>query len=159
MNTSQVTYPTLLRDTAGASAIEFALIAPLLLSFLMGIFDLTRGLTRKFQIEQASYRALELVSVGSLQSDYTVFVKNEAMEASGEPDANVQVGNWLQCENDAPIPMTDSCTGSQEVARYVQVTIFSDYKPYFTYGPLGEALGVDGTGTVRLTARSTVRVQ
>lgn len=146
-----------LRDRRGTSAIEFALLAPLMALLFVGISDFARGLTRKFQIEQATYRALELITVGNIQSDYA-YVKPEAAAAAGEPEANVTVINWLECDGTKQADFNGSCTGSQEIARFVQVTIFSDFEPIFSYGPLAKSFA-DAEGNVRLTARSTLRVQ
>jgi hypothetical protein len=124
----------------------------------MGITDLGRGLTRKYQIEQASYRALELVTVGSIQSDYS-YVKPEAAAAAGEPQSNVTVTNWLECDGVQQTDFNGSCTSTQQVAKFVKVVIVSDFTPTFSYGPLGTAFGGNSQGKVRLTSRSVLRVQ
>ncbi len=149
----------LARDSRGTSAIEFALFAPFLAALVMGIADTSRALARKFEIEQASYRALELITVGSIQSDYA-YVKPEAAAAAGEPEANVTVENWLECEGVRNADFGATCATGEQTARFVKVSIISDFEPTFTYGPLGtNFVNVRADGTVRLTARSTLRVQ
>lgn len=150
--------PDLPRDRRGSSLIEFALMAPVLALMFVGISDFARGLARKFQIEQATYRALELITVGSIQSDYS-YVRPEAAAAAGEPEANVAVTNWLECNNVQKAQFSETCPTGQETARFVQVTIVSDFQPSFSYGPLGRHFGGNEDGTMRLTARSTLRVQ
>lgn len=152
-------FASLARSRAGTSAVEFALFAPILALFVTGIYDLARGLTRKFEIEQASYRALELVTVGSTLSDYQVYIKDEAIAASGEPEANVRVEAWKECENEKQADINSSCTGTQEVARFVTVAIDSYFEPTFSYGPLGAALAQDADGKIKITAQSTIRMQ
>src|ERR1044072_9198100 len=61
----------LVREARGASVIELALFAPILAVMVMGISDVAIGYSRKLTLEQAAYRALERVAVGSVQSDYT----------------------------------------------------------------------------------------
>jgi len=147
------------RDSRGTSAIEFAMVAPMLAMMVMGVTDFARGLDRKYEIQQASYRALELVSTGSSQNDYTQLIKAEAVAASGEPAANVDVVNWCECDGVKQSSFTTACPEGQQSARFVTVTIFSDFAPMFRYGPLASAFGANANGTVRLTARSTVRAQ
>lgn len=146
----------LLRDRRGNSAIELALFAPIIASFIVGMSDLALGLTRKFQIEQASYRALELITVGSLQTDYTAFVRAEAAAAAGEDVSNVTVTNWLECDGTKKEPFSETCSSSQQTARYVKVQIVSDFQPTFSY--MADVMG-GADGKVRLTSRSTLRVQ
>ena len=142
----------LVADRRGTSAIEFALVAPLLALLTMGIADAALGLTRKYQLEQASYRALELVTVGSIQGDYA-YVEPEAASAAGVPAENVEVTAWLECNGTAQ-DFSTACTAAQQTERFMQVTITDDYEPLFPYGPFGNE-----DGKIPLTARSTVRIQ
>ena len=153
----------LFRDRRGNSVIELALFAPVIATFLVGMSDLALGLTRKFQIEQASYRALELITVGSLQSDYNAYVKPEAATAAGVPLANVKVYTRLDCDStvkkafsETPFTVTDVCTSSQQTSRFVRVEVVTDYEPTFSY--MADLMG-GADGKVRLTSRSTLRVQ
>lgn len=146
-------------NTYGTSAIEFALLAPVLALFLVGIADISRALARKFQIEQASYRSLELMTVGALKTDYQDYIKAEAMEASGEPADNIQVVNWRECDGVKQEQFEGTCSSTQQVARFVRVEISSYFTPIFSYGPLGQSFGLNVDGKVRLGARSTLRVQ
>lgn len=150
--------PRLSRDRRGVSAVEFALFAPILGLLVMGMSDLARGLARKFEIEQASYRALELVTVGTIQSDYA-YVKPEAAAAAGVPEANVQVDAWLECDGTLKEPFSETCSTGQQTARFVKVSIWDDFQPSFAYGPIGTAFGGNENGFIRVRARSTLRVQ
>jgi Flp pilus assembly protein TadG len=148
-----------LRDSGGTSGVEFALIAPVLAMLVVGIADFGRGLNRKYQIDQASHRALELVFTGSTKGDYTESVKAEAMSASGEPAANVTVVNWCECDGVKQASVDAACADGQQTAIFVTVTIVSDFEPMFSYGPLGRTFAGSVNGKVRLTARSTLRAQ
>ncbi|HEV2079232.1 MAG TPA: hypothetical protein VGR19_04970 [Allosphingosinicella sp.] len=140
------------------SVIEFGLIAPILAFTVMGIVDCANGFARKYKIEQATYRTLEMVT-GSRNTVSTADLRSGAASAAGEPEANVAIDTWLECDSVKAPAATLNCTATQQTARFVQVTIFSDFQPSFSYGPLGTAFGANSKGTVRLTARSTVRVQ
>lgn len=145
------------RDQRGTSAIEFALVAPLLSIFALGIGDLSLGLTRKYQLEQASYRVLELVTVGSLQSDYS-YIRPEAASAAGVTEDKVAVLAWLECDGQQQ-DFATTCTAAQQTARFLKVTITDDYQTIFPYGPVAESLAGASEGKIPLTARSTIRIQ
>jgi Flp pilus assembly protein TadG len=145
------------RDRRGTSAIEFALVAPLFAFLMAGITDLAMGLSRKYQLEQASYRALELVTVGTLQSDYS-YIEPEVMSAAEVPADNVEVEAWLEC-NSAEQDFSTTCAEDEQTERFLQVTVTDNYQPIFAFGPLGEALSANADGSIPLTARSTIRVQ
>lgn len=142
----------LLCDRRGTGAIEFALIAPVLATFALGITDLTLGLGRKYELDQASYRALEMITVGGIQGDYA-YVKPEAAAAAGVSQNKVTVVTKLECAG-VVRSFSDTCPGTQETSRFVTVTIVDDYRPTFSFLPITSA-----DGTIRLTARSTIRVQ
>lgn len=145
------------RDRRGTGAIEFALVAPMLAVFALGISDLSLGLARKYKLEQASYRALELVTVGTIVSDYS-YVRAEAASAAGVPAGHVTVLTWLECDG-TERDFSTTCATDQQTARFLQVTITDDYKTIFPYGPVAESLASAREGKIPLTARSTIRLQ
>lgn len=146
-------------DRRGTSAIEFALVAPMLAFMAVAITDVARAVSHKFAMDQAVYRTMELITVGAIQSNYS-YVIPEAEAASGEDAGNIDITTWLECDN---VKQADSsitvCPGTQQVARFVQVTIESDFEPLFNYGPLGEAFTGNEDGNVHLLSRSTLRVK
>ena len=147
-----------LRDEHGTSAIEFALIAPVLALLTVGMVDLAGGISRKYELEQASYRALELLTAGSIQTDYS-FLKPEAATTAGEPESNVTIDNWLECNGVRKPNFNDTCASSEQVGRYVTVKIVGYYEPFFRYGPLSERAKTSANGQYLLVATSTARVQ
>ena len=155
------------RDQRGTSAMEFALVAPMLAFLTVGITDVARAVGQKFVMEQAVYRTMELVTVGSLKSDYE-YVEPEAEAALredlgvDEDDADIEVLTWLECDGvkqAAEVSATSTCPGTQEVARFVQVDIESYFEPVFGYGPFGKAFTGNEGGRVRLASTSTLRVK
>lgn len=151
-------FASFLQDRRAASAVEFGLFAPVLAMMAIGIADLSRGIARKYQLEQASYRVLELVTVGTLQSDYS-YVKPDAAAAAGIPEDNITVDNWLECDGERIADFDEICEEEEQTARFLKVTLIDDFEPTFTYGPLGKAFDSNDDGKIRLTSRSTVRIQ
>jgi Flp pilus assembly protein TadG len=147
------------RNNRGTSVIELGLIAPLLITMMMGIIDFGRAFTHKFAMEQATYRTLEKITAGSRQSDYVQF-KSEAATAAGEPEANVTIESWLECDGMKQADFNTACTDTQQVSRFVRVAIVSDFQLSFPTGPLANSLGhANSLGQIKLAVGSTLRVQ
>jgi Flp pilus assembly protein TadG len=144
------------RDERGVSVIEMAFVAPVLAIFIVGVVDIGRGFSAKLTLEEAAYRTLEKVAVGTVQTDYT-YLKAEAATAAGVPQANVTVDSWLECDGTRQASFAGECTGTQQTARYVKVTITNNFKPSFPYGKW--VLKSDASGNVALSAVSSLRVQ
>ena len=144
-------------DASGASVIEFGLFAPILALMVMGISDVAMGYSAKLQVEQAAYRALEKVAVGTVQSDYQ-YLRNEAASADGSGGiqaSDVTVDNWLECDRVRQASFTALCPTGQDTARYVRITINWSYTPKFSYGPL---VG-NSSGVVPISASAALRIQ
>ena len=142
------------RDEKGASVIELGLFAPILAVMLMGVTDMSMGYARKLAVEQATFRALERVQLGTVQTDYS-FVRTEAATAAGVPASQVTLDTWRECNRVRQSTWDGVCNTGEELTRYVKVTINTTYTPRFDYGPF-----VTGSnGTIPIVASSTVRVQ
>jgi len=147
----------LARDARGASMIELGLFAPVLAVMVMGIGDVAMGYSRKLTLEQAAYRVLERVAVGSVQTDYT-YLKAEAAAAAGVPESNVTVDNWLECDGVRQAQFDGICPDGQMISRYVQIAIAGSYRPVFSAGPLARRYnGADGN--VPISVSTALRIQ
>ena len=148
-----------LDDERGTSVVEFALFAPILCVMLMGVTDVSMAYSRKLAVEQAAYRALEKISVGTVQADYA-FLKAEAAAADGPGgivEADVTVTPWRECNQVVQPTFAGTCGTGELISKYVRVSIATTYTPLFFEGPLA-ATG-DADGIVALTAAAAVRVQ
>jgi Flp pilus assembly protein TadG len=149
---------TLRRDESGVSMLEFGLFFPILALLVLGTIDMAKGLSVKFALEQATQRTAEMAAMaGRARADYT-YLATEAMAAAGVPLANVNVDQWLECNNARQPLFTGFCPAGQQAARYVNVTIFKDYTPMFRSIPFMRRVA-DANGKIRITADSGVRVQ
>ena len=144
------------RDSRGASVIEVALFMPFLAMMVMGIIDSSMGFARKIAVEQAIYRALEKVAVGSVKTDYN-FLKAEVAAGAGVPQTAVTVDAWLECARVRQSSFTGVCT-SGEVSRYVSVSVSTTYTPEFEFGPVAQAYG-NTQGNIPIQAEKSLRIQ
>lgn len=146
---------SLRRDESGASVIEFALFAPILAMMAVGISDMAMGYSTKLQVEQAVYRALEKVTIGTDRTDFD-YMRAEAAAADGDGGiqaSDVTVDKWLECDRTRQDDFDDSCAPGQDMARYVSVTIDWRYVPHFDPAWFG------GDGPIPIVASASVRFQ
>ncbi|HEX8466784.1 MAG TPA: TadE/TadG family type IV pilus assembly protein [Allosphingosinicella sp.] len=142
--------PALARDERGTSLIEFGFLVPFLALLTMGVVDLSRGLAERFAIQQAVNRGLELVqarppvaAANRSDVDYT-YVSTEVADAAGK-GSQVTLERWLECNGGDPLPVNNSCTGTQDAARYLRVKVTKTFTGQFYY----KSIPMGASGTLR----------
>jgi Flp pilus assembly protein TadG len=143
----------LIEDERGTSLLEFAFVAPAFVMMTVGVADIGYGFSKRYALQQAVNRTLEMATLGSRKLDYT-FLKDEAAAAAGVPVANVTLTQWLEC-NTTRKAFNDDCGTGEQIARYVTLTVNSSFTPSF--GASGYPGAVNGV--VPLTASASLRVQ
>lgn len=139
----------LLGNARGSSVVEFALAAPVLGLVVVGIADYGRGFSQRFALETAAHRTLERAAVGTTNTDYS-FLAAEAAAAAGVPVQDVTFENWLECDGTRMPNYTDVCSASQQVARYIRVTIYKNFSPSFKWTGKGSTYRLNGAAAVRV---------
>jgi Flp pilus assembly protein TadG len=140
------------RHRAGNSAVELALLAPLLATGMFAAYDLAVGFSRRLDLVAAADRTASLATApGQVKASYA-FLKSEAVAAANMPGATATVGNWLERAGTKQQPSATLCAGGVEYSRYVSVSITAPYRPTFNYGGLIDANGImlNGSATVRI---------
>lgn len=147
---------SLLSCERGNSFIEMALALPVLLSLLVGMVDISRGISEKLQITQIAQRAVERIQRSNFQPSDMPGLETEAEGAAGA-GSDATVSAWLECgSSTTQLAYTSSCTPGEAYARYVAVSIDRPFMPYFgsQYFP-----GANADGSFTLTGTAGVRVQ
>ena len=153
----------LLRDTRGASLIEFALAAPFLGALVVGMVDVSQGYSAKVKLTQAAQRAIEKAMQGEKTTDLYDTLQQEGADAAGVATSAVTVKYWLEGnggnQNTSPSTMAadydKTCTTGQTIARYVSIDIQKTYTPFFAT----RFLGSNSDGSFTLHGKAGVRVQ
>ena len=143
---------SLLKCERGNSFIEMALAAPVLVTFLVGMVDISRGISEKLQVVQVAQRTIERVQRTKFKPADIPTLKTEAESAAGT-GANATVTAWLECgSSTTKLPYAGtSCNDGEPYARFVAISISKSFKPLFgtQYYPGANA---DGTFTFKGTA-------
>jgi Flp pilus assembly protein TadG len=156
----------LLEDRRGTSAIEIALVAPLLAATIIGMSDMARGYSLKLEMEQAAQRTIEQVQAQkSVGSSYNTAIETEAgnaMTAAGYSTGNtVTPDSWVECSTNGSswtkkTNFTDACAPAELTARYVSVSISRKFRPMFTSKRWP---GTDSNGDFTVSGYAEVRIQ
>ena len=163
MIANRKTASRIVKDERGTGAIEFVIVAPVLITMVVGIADLGRGFANEIAIQQAADRTVEqallddselgkVPPAGATNTDFD-YLEAEAEAAVGPP-GDATVTKWVECNHGAVAPWTSTCPTGQETARYVRVAITTRFKPIFT----SLLKNVNAAGEVTIGATSTQRV-
>lgn len=142
-------------DERGTSVIELALVAPVLATLLIGTVDLANAYSTKLNTEQAAQSAIEKVFQQSADTTVVNTLVNEASSLAGVPVGNVTTDSWVECNGARQANFTDTCTGTQDEARYLAVAVVATYTPMFpvTFG------ATNANGDYEFTGRAAIRTQ
>ncbi|GAB3350947.1 TadE/TadG family type IV pilus assembly protein [Modestobacter lapidis] len=126
-----------LHGERGASAVEFALIVPLLIVLVLGIAEFGHAFSVQGTLSSAAREGARAMALQNDQAAAKAAVRTAASTLSpGITDAQVAI-----------TPASCPLTGGTAATTYVTVTI-SYPKPYLT-GFFGSGLGLTATGVMR----------
>ena len=86
----------LLRDTAGAAAIELAMLAPVLAAMVVGMIDISTVCSDKLRLEQVSQRMIEKVQQSGFKASMETAIETEAQAGAGAGSV-ADLTYWLEC--------------------------------------------------------------
>jgi len=137
----------------GVAAIEFAILAVVLLVLMICVSDIGMGFYRKMQVQNAAqvgaqYAMLHGFSSSSIRAAVTAATSYPDISAS--PDPNQYCG----CPSNSGIGTTtcgSTCADGTTAATYVSVSAQGTYNTLITYPLIPRSF--------TLTAQSTVRIQ
>jgi Flp pilus assembly protein TadG len=147
------TFSKLIRCRGGASAVEFAIVAPVLLLMTICTFDLGIGFYRYLQVETAAgvgarYATLHGFDSTAIGSAITNATSYSGISASPTPST------FCGCPSGSGISAAtcgSTCTGGAVAGTYVKVSAQTSYSPIMSY-PLMPS-------SFLLSAQSTMRIQ
>jgi Flp pilus assembly protein TadG len=146
----------LLNCERGNSFIEMALATPVFVGLLVGMVDISRGVSAKLQVVQAAQRTVELVQRTGFNHNQMANYETEAETAAGTGSSATATA-WLECGSSTTrLAYTGSCTPGEAYSRHMDVTVAKNFTPLFGTEHFPGA-NSDGTFTVR--AKAGVRIQ
>ena len=144
------------KSERGVAAVEFALITPMLLLLLMGIYDYGMFLNQQMRLESTARAAAEYINQGgeedNLQADVVNMMNLDANSGSAD-SLQLQTEYICECTGGEVLACDDeeaSCTADDEdtetyIRRYVIVNVNMTFDTLFPYPGLPEAVPLSGS--------------
>ena len=151
MNMKRILSLGCLREDAGLSAIEFALVAPFLCTFLLGVVDLGFG----FQAQMAVTQAAQAGTYYAMLNGYnTSGIQNVVANASGLSGITAPTSSsTCGCPSGTAVTAsscTSNCASGQAAGTYASVTAQYSYTPILTYPGLPSPMTLTATSMLRI---------
>ncbi|MFL6691145.1 MAG: TadE/TadG family type IV pilus assembly protein [Alphaproteobacteria bacterium] len=143
--------PSLRKDDRGVTAIEFAMIAPILIGMAISIYDLGSGVYFDTQLSNgAQSGAYYAVEYGYSMTGVTGAVQN-ASRLAGVGVSSTQFCGCPQASGAViQVSCTATCTDGLVAGKFVQVSASKDYTPLLPYPGLPDVFHLSKQATVRL---------
>src|ERR1043166_7077655 len=140
-------------DESGATAAEFALVAPFLCFLLVGLIDFGMGYWEKIQVGNAARAGVQYVMANGWNKTAISTAGTSATglsSISASPVPSQACGCPSASSGVVAASCGSSCTGGGVAGTYVTVNASATYSPLLPYHGIA--------GTFALTATNTVRI-
>ena len=139
------------REDAGISAIEFALVAPFLCTFILGVVDLGFGFQAQMAVTQAAQAGTYYAMLNGYNTSGIQTVVANATGTSGitAPTSSQACG----CPTGTAVSTSTcntTCSNGQPAGTYVNVSAQIQYTPILTYPGLPSPMTLTSTSMLRI---------
>lgn len=133
-----------LRDRAGAMAVETAIIAPLMVLFSLGAYQVSSLVARQSELQGAMTvaEAIALATDPDTTDELTT-MKNVIAASTNLASNQITVAAAYRCNSSSAYePLESSCATGDNVSRYVQVTLTDSYVPIWKEFGVGSTIAL-----------------
>lgn len=142
-----------LRDGRGVSAVEFALLAPVLIAIPVPIADLGMGLYAQMELQNAAQAGAEYALLNSGKGPLVSSqVQSAAVAASTYLTVTASTSLSCGCPNGTTVvvgPCGVACSSGKQPGTYITVTAQATYTPLVKYPVLGSSVALSAQSMVR----------
>lgn len=141
----------MVNDQRGNSLVEGALVLPMLLSLLLGGYELSRAIAIDLDLEQAAQSATSLaLAKPPMHSGDTAYIAQAATAAAKGQASAVTVDAYKECNGQRMASVTSVCGGQYQEAYYVSVQVKGTYTPTVNLPELPAVIALNGDSVVRI---------
>lgn len=129
-------------DDRGATLIETATVAPLLILLALGAFQASSAVARQTDLQNAASEAAAIALAAAPDTDAKRTTVEQVIEASSglAPD-QVSVSPAYRCDEvDTYYTSPDSCVSARVVSSFVKITLTDTYTPTWTWFGMGSPI-------------------
>lgn len=142
-----------LRDQRGTMAIETALIAPLLATMALGVFEVSRIVSREQQLQSAANEASEIILAAAGGSGIASGDLEDILETSlNLADNKLDIEPRYRCGTSTTLSSSvPTCSSGIQLYTYVQLTVTDTYSPMWTNFGVGSPIDYSIVRTVQIS--------
>jgi Flp pilus assembly protein TadG len=139
------------RNSDGVTAIEFAIIAPFLATFVLGLIDLGMGFDAQMSVSQAAQAGSYYALLNGYNSSMISSAVQNASGASGITGSSSQsCGCPSSGGGVTPASCGSACPSGQTAGTYVTVSAQYTYSTILPYPGLPSPMTLNATSMVRI---------
>jgi Flp pilus assembly protein TadG len=138
------------REDAGISAIEFALVAPFLCTFILGVVDLGFGFQSLMAVTQAAQAGTYYAMVNGFNSSAIATAVTNATGMSGITTSATQACGCPSGTAVTTSTCNTNCPNGQAAGTYVSVSAQYQYSPILSYPGLPSPMTLTSTSMLRI---------
>lgn len=146
------------RASDGAIAVEFGMIAPIILVMLLGVIEVSSALSQNLAVQQAARAGTDYgMTRPPLQGDMAPIVKAvkaamppEWVSAGTQGDPSINATLVCECEVSGPIACGNQCAANEKKQTYLKVDVSKNYTPIVTFRFFNSSFNFSNTSQVRL---------
>ena len=144
-------------DRSGVAAVEFALVAPILLFALVGIIDTALYIHDKMKVEAAARASVDYVIKSNgddealMMSVLSGYFDDGSSENTWQDALDYEVSLYCECASDGvEMDCSESCDAGDYKRRYFGVEVSKLHKTLMSYPGLPPTMTLQGGAKIRL---------
>ena len=137
------------RDERGVTAIEFAIIGPILIGMFISIVDLGLGLYNQIQLANAAQAGADYAMQKGYDATAMTTVAQAATRLTG---LTVTTSQFCGCPSSTGVTVTScssNCSDGLTAGTFAQITTTKDYSTLLSYPGLPSTFHLSETATAR----------
>lgn len=143
----------LLADRRGTMAIETAIVAPVLLTMALGVFEVGTIVARQHELQSSANEAAMIV-LASNQGPQVALSEMKAIirNSVGVADSQITLSQEFRC-NTATGRIKDkgNCPTGATISTYILITVTDTYNPTWTEFGVGQPVNFSVNRTVQIS--------
>lgn len=139
--------PVFRKNSEGLAAVEFALIAPVLIFLMVGIYDFGSYLNTAIKLESTSRAAAEYILHGGNEEEIReeiLLPSNLNLTEETVENVEVDIRHSWECSGGAQANIDTDCGEDDYLRQFIEVTLSMEYAPAITFAGLLRSLTLTG---------------
>jgi Flp pilus assembly protein TadG len=141
-------FKTYIRQCRASVAVEFSLIAPILIMLLAGTVDVGFYVTERMEVQNTAHAVAEYVSL--MQDDANAQTVAEESYGRNIEGLTVNSDFFCECADGVAMECPTVCGGQDYQRRYVRITVNGSFSPIFPFPGVPESVGMQGYARMRV---------